>query len=387
MSEELSTDHTIPYARQWVDERDVEAVAETLRGDWLTTGPAVDRFEAGLCRVTGAAQAVAVDSGTAALHAAYHVVGLGPGDEVVTSPLTFAATANAALYCGAEVRFADVDPATGLIDPEAIEEVITDRTRVITGVDYAGHPADYDAIGAIADRHGLVVVADGAHSLGARRGGRPVGRLADVTTLSFHPVKPITTGEGGAVVTDDGDRARRAAEFRNHGITRDRRRMHGDEGPWDYEMHDLGVNYRITDLQCALGTSQLRRLDDFIGRRRQIATAYLQAFADVDELKLPTVEPGVESGWHLFVIRTRSGTESRRALFERLQDLGLGVQVHYRPVYLHPFYRYRGFEPGICPAAEDFYRRAISLPLFPAMTDREVDAVIDRVLRGVEEVF
>ena len=387
MNQPRQITHFIPYARQWLQAEDVAAVVAVLNGNWLTTGPAVAGFERQLLACTGAGQAVALNSGTAALHAAYHAAGLGAGDEIITSPLTFAATANAALYLGCTVRFVDVDPRTGLIDPAAIEAAIGEKTRAIVAVDYAGHPADYHAIDAIARRHDLRVIADGAHSLGAQYRGRAVGTLADLTTLSFHPVKPITSGEGGAVLTDDPRWARRARRFRNHGVTRDRDEMDGDEGPWDYEMRELGYNYRLTDLQCALGQSQLKRLSQFIDRRREIASHYLDALSSIPQLEMPVVDDGVAPGWHLFVVRVRTDPRLRRPFFERLRALKLGVQVHYRPVYLHPYYRELGYDEGLCPKAEEFYRRALSLPLFPAMSDAEVSAVIRRVRRAAKDVL
>jgi UDP-4-amino-4,6-dideoxy-N-acetyl-beta-L-altrosamine transaminase len=367
----------LPYGRQGVDDDDVAAVVEVLRSAYLTTGPAVTHFETALSGVTGAKHAVAVNSGTSALHAMYFAAGIGPGDEIVTSPLTFAATANAALYLGATVRFVDVEPDTGNLDPDLVEAVITDRTKAIVPVDFAGHPADYDRLRAIADRHGLRLLADAAHSLGATYRGRPVGTLADASELSFHPVKPITTAEGGAVVTGDAEIARRAARFRTHGITRDPEELdHPDEGAWWYEQHDLGFNYRLTDVQAALGTSQLRKLDRFLARRRAIAAAYDAALADVDALELPGRRDGVQSGWHLYVVRTRDPAQ-RRPLFERLRAEGIGVQVHYLPVYWHPHYTSLGYLRGQCPRAEAFYRGAISLPIFPLMTDADVERVID----------
>ena len=378
----------IPYARQWVDDDDRRAVQAVLQGDWLTTGPAVERFEAALCEATGAGYAVAVNSGTAALHAAYAAVGVGPGGEVVTTPLTFLATANAAVYLGARVRFADICGATGLIDPGAVDRLVGPSTQAIVAVDYAGHPADYGALREIAVAHKVALVADAAHSLGAARGNEWVGTMADVSCLSFHPVKPITTGEGGAVLTDDPEIAARARRFRNHGVTRDPARwVGGDEGPWNYEMHELGHNYRLTDLQAALGTSQLKKLGLFVARRAEIAARYRAELAGVDELCLPVVEPGVRPGWHLFVVRIRGDGGRRRALFERLHELGLGVQVHYRPVCDQPYYRRQQGETASCPVARHFYERAISLPLFPAMEDREVEAVIEGVRQAVGEVL
>jgi perosamine synthetase len=281
--------------------------------------PGRRRFEAALTDATGATARRRLNSGTSALHAMYFAAGIGPGDEIITSPLTFAATANAALYLGATVRFVDVEPDTGNLDPDLVEEAITERTKAIVPVDFAGHPADYDRLRAIADRHGLKLLADAAHSLGATYKGRPVGTLADASELSFHPVKPITTAEGGAVVTDDAELARRAARFRTHGITKDPIELeHPDEGAWWYEQHDLGFNYRLTDVQAALGTSQLRKLDRFVARRREIAAQYDAALADVDALELPGRRATSNPGWHLYVVRTRE-PELRRPLFERLR--------------------------------------------------------------------
>jgi len=376
----------IPYGRQSVDEEDVQAVAAALRGDFLTTGPLVVEFERALAAVTGARHAVAVNSGTAALHAAYAVAGVGPGDEVITSPLTFAATANAARYLGATLRFADIVPDTGLIDPTAIEAVASPRTRVVAPVDYAGAPADYGRIAPLAARRGWKVVADAAHSLGASLQGRSVGTLADLTAVSLHPVKPITTGEGGVVLTADAGLAAAAARFRSHGIERDPARLERNDGPWYHEQQELGFNYRLTDIQCALGLSQLRRLSAFIDRRNAIAARYQRDFAAIAGIELPVVAPGSRSGWHLYVVRVREAAR-RSPLFARLRELGLGVQVHYLPVYLHPYYRRLGYQPGLCPHAEDFYARCISLPVFPRMTDAEVARVVELVVRACREVL
>ena len=381
------TDHPpLPYGRQSIDDADVEALTEILRRDFLTTGPAVPQFEADLCAATGAARAVAVSSGTAAIHALYAAAGLGPGSEIVTSPLTFAATANAALYLGASVRFADVSPDTGNLDPPAAAHALTERTRAVVAIDFAGHPADYGALRPLAEQAGARLLADAAHSLGATQDGCRVGTLADASALSFHPVKAITTGEGGAVVTNDTAIADRAARFRTHGITRDRDLMERDEGAWFYEQVDLGFNYRLTDIQAALGSSQLRRLDAFIGRRRAIAARYREALGDVDGLELPSVRPGVAPAWHLYVVRVRDAAR-RRPFFDRLRALGLGVQVHYIPVYWHPYYRERGYRRGLCPVAEDLYQRSVSLPIFPRMTDGDLDSSIERVLQAAADTL
>jgi UDP-4-amino-4,6-dideoxy-N-acetyl-beta-L-altrosamine transaminase len=376
----------IPYGRQWIDDDDVRAVVEVLTSDYLTTGPAIAAFEEALRGATGAGNAVVLNSGTSALHAMYAAAGLGPGDEVVTTPLTFAATANAALYLGATVRFADVRPDTGNLDPASLDATVTERTRLVVAVDYTGLPADYDELTEICDRRGIVLLADAAHSLGATYRGRAVGTLARASVLSFHPVKPITTAEGGAVTTDDPGLAARAARFRTHGITREPTEMdEPDPAAWHYEMRELGFNYRMTDIQAALGRSQLRRLSDFIARRRAIAARYLDAFGDLDAVTLPAVPPGIEPGWHLFVVRVNGEPARRRSLFDRLRELGLGVQVHYIPVHWHPYYRDLGFRRGLCPVAEDYASRAISLPIFPLMTDPEVERVIDTVRLAVSE--
>lgn len=376
----------VPYGRQWIDDEDIESVVDVLQSDFLTTGPTVRRLEEALERYTGAHHAAVLNSGTSALHAAYFAAGLEAGDEIITTPLTFVATANAALFLGARVKFVDIDPDTGNLDPAALPEALGSRTRLIVPVDYAGHPADYDSIMKIAKANGLQVVADAAHALGARYNGRPVGTLADATGLSFHPVKPITTAEGGAVLTNDSDLAERVITFRSHGIVRDPERMLNDEGPWYYEVQHLGFNYRLTDVQSALGLSQMRKLDAFINRRRAIAKRYLEALHDLPQLQLPKVRPGVDPGWHLFVVRVADPTR-RRVLFERLRKLDLGVQVHYIPVHWHPIYQELGFRRGQFPKAEDFYSRAISLPIYPKMSDLEVDSVIERVRRAVLEVL
>jgi UDP-4-amino-4,6-dideoxy-N-acetyl-beta-L-altrosamine transaminase len=375
----------LPYGRQWIDETDVEAVREVLLSDFLTTGPAVARFEEGLCAATGARHAVALNSGTSALHAMYFAANVGEGTEIVTSPLTFAATGNAALYLGANVRFADVSPDTGNIDPAAAAEEVTDRTRAVVAIDFAGHPADYGPLASVAERAGALVLADAAHSLGAECQGRRVGTLASASVLSFHPVKAITTGEGGAVVTDYADLGTRAARFRTHGIIRDPSAQ-VREGAWYYEQLDLGYNYRLTDIQAALGLSQLRRLEAFVARRRAIAARYDEALGEAPGLELPAVRPGVLPAWHLYIVRVRDASR-RRPFFERLQALGLGVQVHYIPVYWHPFYQALGYRRGLCPIAEDFYARAVSLPMFPRLSDEDVDSAIDRVLQAARETL
>jgi dTDP-4-amino-4,6-dideoxygalactose transaminase len=365
----------IPYGRQWVDDDDIAAVAEVLAGDFLTTGAAVSEFERRLCDVTGAADAVALSSGTAALHAMYQAAGLEAGDEIVTSPLTFAGTANAALYLGAAVRFADVSADTGNIDPDAAAAAVGPRTRFVVAIDFGGHPADYDALASALGS--TPVLADAAHSLGATYKGRAVGTLAVASELSFHPVKLVTTGEGGAVVTSDRSIADRARAFRTHGIVRDEARQR-DEGGWWNEQVVLGFNYRLTDIQAALGSSQLLRMSAFLARRRAIAARYGAALADVEGLELPSPRPETEPAWHLYPVRVREASR-RRAFFDALRRLGLGVQVHYIPVYWHPWYRELGYERGMCPVAEDIYSRSVSIPMYPKLTDAELDRSIELV--------
>jgi len=381
------SDHPLPYGRQHVTEADIAAVAEVLAGDYLTTGPMVGRFEAALALAGGARRAVVVSSGTAALHAAYFATGLGPGDELITSPLTFAATANAALYLGVTVRFADVEAETGNLDAELLSEALSERTRAVVPVDYAGHPADYDRIRAALRGRDSLLISDAAHSLGASYRGRHVGSLADVTTTSFHPVKPITSAEGGAVLGNSTEVLDRVARFRDHGISRPPPGSAHPEGPWFYEMRELGFNYRLSDVHCALGLTQLTRLGAHIARRREIAARYSEAFADLAELILPMERDEVTSGWHLYVIRVRGDSARRRPFFERLRELQLGVQVHYIPVYFHPYYASLGYRRGACPCAEDFYARCVSIPIFPAMSDQDVDATIERVRRGVADTL
>jgi len=367
----------IPYGRQWLDEDDIAAVGAVLRSDWLTTGPKVGEFEAAFAQAVGAKYAVAVSSGTAALHAAMFALGIGQDDEVIVPAMTFAATANCVVYQGGNPVFADVAPDTLLLDPVAVAAKITRRTRAVIAVDYAGQPCDYDALREIAARHGLALVADACHSLGGSYRTRPVGSIADLNVFSLHPVKHITTGEGGVVTTADENLAQRMRVFRNHGITTDHHQRQL-KGSWFYEMVDLGYNYRLTDFQCALGLSQLRKLPGWVKRRQEIAAHYQAAFAGLPGLRPLTVKPEVSHAYHLYVVRLNPAQlpMSRAEIFAALQDAGVGVNVHYIPVHLHPFYRRTfGTGPGLCPVAEAAYEEIISLPMFPAMTDQDVPRV------------
>ena len=372
----------IPYGRQTIDDDDIAAVAEALRSDFLTTGPRVAAFEEAVASFCGARHGVAVNSGTAALHCAMHALGIGPGDEVLVPPITFAATANAVLYCGGDPVFVDVDPGTLLMDPAAAAAAVTGRTKAIVAVDYAGQPCDWDALRAVADRHGLALVADACHAISATYKGRSVGTLADVSCFSFHPVKHVTTGEGGMAVTADAGLAERMRSFRTHGITADPKAREA-AGTWYYEMVELGFNYRITDIQCALGLSQLAKLPAWIDRRRALAAMYAEVLAGIDGVEPLALRPEVEHAWHLYVVRVDA---ARRAdVFARLREAGIGVNVHYVPVHLHPYYRReRGTGPGLCPVAEAAYGGLISLPMWPGMQDEDVARVCAEIESAVE---
>lgn len=368
----------LPYGRQSISDEDIDAVTDVLRGDWLTTGPAVTRFEEDLAEHTGGAPAVAVTSGTAALHVAYAAAGIGPGDEVVTSPMTFVATAATAALLGGKVVFADVESDTGNLDPAAAAAAVTSRTKVVAAVDYAGHPAELDELGRIARDNGALLLEDAAHSVGGGWQGRPVGSLADLTTFSFFPTKNLTTAEGGAVIAGSDELLARARGFRNHGLVRDKAaQRYPDEGAWHQEVHEFGLNYRLPDVLCALGSSQLRRLAEFKKRRAEIHARYTAALSSLDGVLTPAVREGADPVWHLYPLRVLEGR--RRALFDHLRAKGIGVQVNYIPAYWHPVFEDLGYQRGLCPNAELYYRQELSLPLFPALTDADVDRVIDEV--------
>lgn len=372
----------IPYGRQSIDEADIQAVVDVLRSDYLTTGPKVAEFERKVADYVGAKYAVAVCNGTAALHVACLAAGIGSGDEVITTPITFAASANCALYCGADPVFADIDPLTYNIDPKEVERCITSRTKAIIPVHYTGQPCDMEAITAIAKKHNLTVIEDAAHALGAVYNGRKIGSISDMTCFSFHPVKPVTTGEGGMVVTQDEALYRRLLLFRSHGITRDEDLLTENQGPWYYQQQLLGYNYRITDISCALGISQMDKLDGFLEKRRSIAKRYNEAFAEVDGIRTPVQMELCESGWHLYMIQVLN--RDRREVFEALRAAGIGVNVHYIPVYRHPYYQEHGYAGVHCPHGEEFYQRAISLPIYPGLTQEQQDYVIEQVLKQLQ---
>jgi len=372
----------LPYGHQWIDDGDIDAVVEALKSDWITQGPRVNEFESRVAEYCGAKYAVAVSSGTAALHAACAVAGISSGDEAITTPVTFAATANAVVYCGGKPVFADIRADTLNIDPDEIRKRLSPQTKAILPVDFTGHPADLKQIMAIAREKGLVVIEDASHALGAEYEGRKIGSLADMTILSFHPVKHITTGEGGMVLTDSKEFCEKLRVFRHHGIVKN----NPDNEPWYYDIHEPGYNLRLTDFQCALGISQLKKLDRFVRIRRDIASRYNQAFADVAEIITPVEGKGVKSAYHIYVIQLLAERLSadRKAVFNALRAENIGVNVHYMPLHLHPFYqREFGYKKGDFPRAERYYERAITLPIFPKMSDEDVENVIKAVKKVI----
>lgn len=371
----------IPYGRQWIADDDIQSVVNVLRSDWLTQGPKIEEFEKEVSAYCGSNYAVVFNSGTSALHAAYSVLGLNRDDEFLTTPNTFVATANAGLYTGIKPVFVDIEEDTGNIDALRVEEKITERTRLIVPVHYSGHPADMEKIHEIARRHNLYVIEDACHALGAGYKGYKIGSCiySDMTVFSFHPVKHITTGEGGAVLTNNKDFYEKLLMFRSHGIEKGHFANEPDGG-WYYEMQTLGYNYRMTDLQAALGISQLTKSDKFMDRRREIARLYDSEFKNNPWFDIPSVRPNVSSSYHLYPVRLKDGFKQRKKeIFLKLREKNLGVQVHYIPVYWHPFYQNMGYEKGICPVAEDFYLKELSLSIYPAMNNEEQRYVIESI--------
>ena len=388
-------ENKIYYGHQWIDDDDIKAVEDVMRGEYLTCGPTVTELEKRLCEVTGAKYAVAVANGTAALHCAMIAAGMGEGDEVITTPLTFAASVNCAVYVGAKPVFADVDPDTYNIDPDSIEAHITDKTRAVVAVDYTGQAVEHDRIREICDRHGLVYVTDAAHAIGTRylscrnadQSGDGVwmdeGSIADMTCFSFHPVKTVTSGEGGAVTTNDPELYKKLRLSSQHGIVRDEAefKFPDDDGSWHYEMQALGFNYRLTDMQSALLISQLNKLKSFSDRRKEIVRKYDEAFRDVPGIIVQKEIPESDTTRHLYIIRIDSDRLkcTRREFFDALSAENVQCQVHYIPVYYFPFYEKMGYKRGLCPVAEKIYEGIISIPLYPKMTDEDVDSVITAV--------
>jgi len=369
----------LPYGRQWLDEDDIQAVVQVLQSDYLTTGPKILEFEKAFAQYVGAKYAVAIANGTAALHAACFAAGIKEGDEVITTPITFAASANSVLYCGGKPVFVDINPNTYNIDPDEIRKRITSKTKAIIPVHFTGQPCNMKEIGNIAMEYNLIVIEDAAHAVGADYKGKAIGSISDMTTFSFHPVKHITTGEGGMITTNDRQLYNKLLLFRSHGITRNRDLMIEEyQGPWYYEQLELGYNYRMTDIQAALGLSQLNKVDRFIKRRREIASIYTLAFSEEVNLITPLQQDGCNSSWHLYVIRLnlKDLKCNRRDFFEYMLQENIGVNIHYIPVYKHPYYQKNGYRDVICPNSEQFYDTCISLPIFPKMTNEDVEDVI-----------
>lgn len=372
----------LAYGRQWIDQEDIRAVTEALTSDWLTTGPKIAEFETLFAESVGAKYAVAVSNGTAALHVALFAAGIEEGVEVITTPFTFVATSNAVRYMGGTVKFVDVRPDSYNIDPKKIEEHITDKTKAIVAVDFAGHPADFDEINALADRYNLIVVEDAAHSLGATYKNRKVGSLVDLTTFSLHPVKHITTGEGGMITTDDAALASRMRLFRNHGIALDHKQREA-LGSWCYDMTDLGFNYRLTDIQCALGISQLKKLTGWVKRRQEIASKYAEAFREIPEIIVPVTLSECENSWHLYVIQLNNLSVPRDQIFKALRAENIGVNVHYIPVPWHSYYQKLGYVKGQWPVTETLHEKIISLPMWPGMSDQDVCDTINAMQKVI----
>jgi len=384
----------VPYGRQDIDDDDIRAVVDVLRSDRITQGPAIERFEQSIGSYCNAAHAVAVNSATSALHLACRALGLGPGDILWTSPNTFVASANCALYCGASVDFVDIDPRTYNISIAALEAKLNDAQRtnrlpkIFVPVHYAGQSCDMRGVAELANRFGFKVVEDASHAIGAEYRGRKVGscQYSDITVFSFHPVKIITTGEGGMLTTNRADIYRTLVSLRSHGITRESNEFVGEErGGWYYEQSELGYNYRITDIQAALGTSQLRRLDTFVRRRRQLAQRYDAELANTPFIR-PWQDPNGSSAYHLYPVRVdeRRTGNTRRVVYDALNDAGIQANVHYIPVHMQPYYRRLGFKEGDFPGAEHYYRTTVSLPLFSGLTDLEQDRVV-AVLKGLSD--
>ena len=380
-------DKKIFYGHQYIDDADIQAVVEVLKSDYLTCGPKIDELEKKLCEVTGAKYAVVCSNGTAALHMACQAAGIEPGDEVITTPITFAASANCALYCGAKPVFADIDEETYNIDPAKVEAVTTEKTKAVVAVDYTGQSVDLDRLLAHCREHNLVLIEDGAHVIGTSYNGRKNGSIADMTTLSFHPVKTVTGGEGGAVLTNSEEYYQKLLLYRSHGITKNPSLMeHEPDGPWYYEQLALGMNYRMTDMQAALIISQLDKLPLFMKRRKEIVKSYDEAFKKLPQLFVQKEIPQSDTTRHLYILRIRPEKLKidRKQFFEALAAENICCQVHYIPVYYFPYYEKLGYQRGLCPKAEKLYEEEISLPLYYAMTDQDVDDVIRAVTRIVE---
>lgn len=372
-------DTRISYGHQYIDEKDIEAVVQVLKSDYLTCGPEIEKLEKKLCQITGAKYAVAISSGTAALHAACYAAGIGEGDEVITTPITFAASANCVLYCGGIPVFADINEETFNISPEQIADRITDKTKAVVAVDYTGQAVELDKIRTICDENNIVLIEDGAHSIGTLYNGIPIGRIADMTTFSFHPVKTVTGGEGGAILTNNEKYYKLLLLFRTHGITRDSAQMSfPPEGDWYYQQIDLGYNYRMTDIQAALVSSQLDKLPMFKKRRREIVEQYNDAFAEISGIILQKEIPESDTARHLYILQLDldAFNAARREIFEALKAENIWCNVHYIPIYYFEYYQKKGYKKGLCPKAERLYERMITLPLYYSMSEDDVTSVI-----------
>ena len=373
----------IPYGKQTISDEDVLAVSTALKSDWLTIGPLVENFENEIRKIVGA-PSISVSSGTAALHCAYAAIGIKPGDEVITPPITFVATQATAALMGAKIVFADIQPDTGYIDPDVVDSLITSRTKAITAVDYAGHPVELNELRKIADRHGIYLIEDASHSIGSLYRGIPVGSIADLTTFSFFPTKNLTTAEGGAVSSKNLDLLDRAKRFARQGLVRDPSlQKYPNEGPWHQEVHEFGLNYRLPDVLCALGISQINRLKEFKKQRTRIFEKYIAALKNIPNVELPGLRNYVDPMWHLFPIRVNPN--NREEIFTNMRKLGIGVQVNYIPAYWHPVFKEMGYKRGLCPNSEKFYKSEISLPMFYGLNKFEQEKTIQITLDILEK--
>lgn len=375
------------YGHQYIDDADIQAVVDVLKSDYLTCGPKIEEAEEKLCKITGAKHAVLIANGTAALHAACFAADIGPGDEVITTPITFAASANCVLYCGGTPVFADINPETYNIDPESVERCVTERTKAVVAVDFTGQAVELNRLREICDKHGLILIEDAAHSLGTKYNGRPVGSIADMTEFSFHPVKTCTAGEGGAITTNDDELYKKLVLFRTHGITRVQEWMDKpSEGGWYYQQVALGYNYRMTDIQAALLSSQLDKLEMFAARRKELVKRYDEAFETMPEITVQKEILESDTVRHLYIIQLNLERLNcgRKEVFDALQAEGVGVNVHYIPTYSFPYYQKLGYPLGACPNAEKLYERIVSIPLYYGMTDKQQEKVIEAVKKVLE---